>query len=81
MAQNRCVCCGSLNVERHHFKTRGSGGSDENFNILFLCRLHHVEIHKIGNNRFANKFPEVKKWLSKNNWIFDDLLKKWKRYE
>ena len=77
---SKCMACGKLEAEKHHFKTRGSGGGDEDYNILWLCRFHHTEIHKIGNNKFVEKYPPVSDWLVNNGWELDRFLKKWKRY-
>ena len=76
----RCLVCNKLDTDRHHFKTRGSGGTDDEWNILFVCRIHHIEIHKIGNNSFVEKYPEVKDWLLKSGWNFNEFKKKWVRY-
>lgn len=76
----RCIVCGNVQTERHHFRTRGAGGSDENFNILLLCREHHQEIHKIGSITFAKKYKAVETWLLKNGWIYETSRCKWTRY-
>ena len=47
------VCRGR--IDKHHVRTRGAGGKDEN-NIVPLCRLHHQEIHRIGRKTFAIKY-------------------------
>ena len=51
--------CSNRDVDSHHIKSRGSGGSDDVFNLLDLCRTHHTEIHQIGNYKFCKKYPEV----------------------
>lgn len=76
----RCLVCNSPEIDKHHFKTRGSGGTDDDWNILLLCRLHHTEIHKIGNNRFVEKYQAVRSWLLEMNWNFNEFKKKWVRY-
>jgi len=38
--------------DRHHIKTRGAGGSDDPENIIYLCRVHHAELHAIGTEKF-----------------------------
>jgi len=58
-----CVVCGKL-AEGHHIRTRGAGGSDDESNILWLCRRHHVEIHTIGKYTFAKKY-KIKKIAQK----------------
>lgn len=51
----KCKVCGRIG-ERHHIKSRGAGGGDEDKNILILCRNHHQEIHMIGKKTFAKKY-------------------------
>lgn len=74
-----CLICGSK-ADRHHVKTRKSGGSDEEHNLMPICRSHHVEVHKTGMRLFANKYFEVKVWLMDNGWEFNEVKKKWCRY-
>ena len=38
--------------DRHHIRTRGAGGSDDSANIIYLCRVHHTELHTIGTEKF-----------------------------
>lgn len=64
-----CMVCGNP-AERHHIKTRGSGGTDDDWNILALCRLCHIKIHQIGNYKFCEKYPKILRELKKKGWIF-----------
>lgn len=65
-----CMICGFPDPDRHHIKTRGSGGSDEDFNILNICRIHHIEIHNIGNYEFCKKHPIIMEILDEKGWKF-----------
>ena len=76
---DRCVICGKQNPDKHHWKSRKSGGSDDSYNIVLLCRQHHQEFHRIGATSFATKYIQVSNWLVSNNWKFNELLKKWRR--
>jgi 5-methylcytosine-specific restriction endonuclease McrA len=68
-----CLVCKKINPDRAHVKTRGSGGGDEEWNIMPLCREHHVEQHKIGIVTFAEKYKAVKAYLEKHGWtIIED---------
>ena len=49
-----CAVCGVLEVDPHHVKTRGSGGSD--LDAIPLCRHHHQEFHHIGVDTFQEKY-------------------------
>ena len=59
-----CLVCGRGPSDPHHLKTRGAGGDDSDDNLIALCRVHHVEIHKIGRDTFIQKY-NIK--LSKDN--------------
>lgn len=76
-----CVATGHLqeggNV-LHHVKHRGSGGGDDEWNMMPLTTAKHTEIH-MGMNRFVEKHPNVRKWLEDNDWYFCEFLKKWTR--
>jgi hypothetical protein len=72
-----CVVCGSWEFDRHHLKTKKSGGPDADFNLFNLCRIHHSEIHYIGRNNFAMKYERFKKKLEVKGWVFDTYLLKW----
>jgi hypothetical protein len=64
--------------EPHHFATRGSGGGDEVYNLTYLCRAHHTEIHQIGRQTFVEKYPVLKTFLLHHNWSICELTGKWK---
>ena len=70
-----CIICG-LDSERQHMKTRGSGGSDHDYNIMLVCREHHVECHKIGLKTFIDKH-NLKGYMQLKKWEFFDVLQKW----
>jgi 5-methylcytosine-specific restriction endonuclease McrA len=69
----KCLACGSANTERAHIKSRGSGGSDDAWNIMALCRKDHQEQHKIGIITFIEKYPEVKTYVEQNGWQIDNV--------
>lgn len=80
----KCLVCGSANVDVHHIKTRGSGGNDELYNLMPVCRIHHNEVHNIGLVSFSQKYLGVSTYLQDNGWdlvngkllhIQDDQLK------
>lgn len=75
--QGRCIVCSALNPDAHHVKSKKSGGDDVKSNLMPLCRLHHTEVHKIGLNRFSDKYAEVKGWLLNNNWELNQIAMKW----
>lgn len=77
--KDKCIICGKLNPDKHHWKTRKSGGTDEVHNLMSLCRFHHTEVHKIGASTFSEKYRIVKNWLLSHGWEYNELLKKWRR--
>ena len=41
-----CEICGKkTNTEKHHIKTKGSGGDDVSDNLIEVCRNCHIRIH------------------------------------
>lgn len=66
--EEHCIVCGVQGVDEHHIKTRGSGGKDEPWNVVYLCHPHHQELHYIGEIRFAEENYAFEKFLKDNNW-------------
>ena len=64
-----CCVTGQLNVDPHHTKSVGSGGSD--LSMVPLIHRLHQECHSIGQDTFQDKY----------NVNFDEirlrLLEKW----
>jgi 5-methylcytosine-specific restriction endonuclease McrA len=51
-----CFICGKIGqTEKHHIKSKGSGGNDTPENLIEICRICHTKIHsgnlKIGDNK------------------------------
>lgn len=64
-----CIICGDPS-ERCHIKSRGSGGGDEEWNIMHLCREHHIEQHKRGWLGFSSVYPVAREELQRKGWEF-----------
>lgn len=51
-------------AQRHHIITRGSGGKDDEVNIMYLCPDHHTmgpdAFHRIGRESFMARFPQFR---------------------
>ena len=60
-----CSACSYRSVDAHHVTSKGSGGDDTLNNLMPLCRVHHSEIHQIGNSRMCEKYGGVKSWFVK----------------
>lgn len=44
--KGKCEICGkSVQTEKHHKKTKGSGGDDTEENLIEVCRICHTKIH------------------------------------
>lgn len=67
--QAPCIVC-SRGSDPCHIRSRGSGGGDEEWNLIPLCREHHQVQHKIGWVRFCKKNPGVARVLDQNGWKF-----------
>lgn len=78
-SDKRCIVTGKVGVDLHHVKSRGSGGGNEVFNLMPISHELHVEVHKIGLAKFAEKYPEVTGWLKSNGWEYCDLRARWFR--
>lgn len=66
-----CVVCSKYGVDAHHVRSRGAGGPDAPWNVAPLCRLHHQRFHSLGLNRFTEKFPVFRLWLTGRGWTHD----------
>lgn len=48
LKDKKCICeiCGKKGqTEKHHIKTKGSGGNDTEDNLIEVCRICHTKIH------------------------------------
>lgn len=63
-----CLVCGRENADTHHIKTRGSGGTDDSWNLMPLCRLHHAHVHRMGCISFMKTYEQVRRFLDANGW-------------
>lgn len=53
------ACEGWKTEELHHILSRRSGGPDEEWNWLALCKACHLVFHSVGRASFAKRYP----WL------------------
>jgi len=66
---DRCLVCRDLPTDQCHITSRGAGGSDEDWNLMPLCRRHHIEQHTIGIVSFVTKHESVYKYVTDRNWL------------
>lgn len=64
----RCIVCGHTPADRAHIKSKGSGGSWGDANIVPLCRAHHIQQHWKGWPEFVDLYPDLKEHLEKMGW-------------
>lgn len=64
----RCVICQSPGCDLDHIKTRGSGGTDEDWNLWALCRNCHQARHRMGIGTFVSKYPQAERYLFVRGW-------------
>ena len=57
--------------DAHHIRTKMSGGPDEPWNILPLCRFHHNLWHQMGRARLFEKLPDLLGVLVYMGWVWD----------
>lgn len=67
--EGMCQACGKFgNLDMCHVKSRGSGGDNDQDNILFMDRSCHKSQHQLGWVRFSERHPLVKKALFARGW-------------
>lgn len=66
---NQCIICGRR-ADKCHIKSRGSGGGDAWWNILWMCRTLHVKQHKMGWRTMSRKYPIIAEALRERGWSF-----------
>ena len=82
MKRRQCEACGSIGqTDGAHIKSKGSGGSDDDGNIIDLCRRCHSLQHFLGWDRFIRERERVEKALAKKGFeIVDEFgIKKLRR--
>lgn len=67
-----CVVCGKKQTDPCHVRSRGAGGSDAEFNVIPLCRIHHSEQHMMGFKVFCFTYPKVWEALKSKGWLWFD---------
>jgi hypothetical protein len=69
-----CACKRRGPVDAAHIKSRGAGGPNEGFNLIFLDRICHQNQHRWGWKKFLEKFPQLKKDLTERGWEIEIVL-------
>lgn len=70
-----CCICGRepphYQIDPSHIKTVGSGGHDDEWNVVPMCRQHHTEWHMLGPNKFTQMYPTMNKLLKRLGWSWN----------
>ncbi len=72
-----CFICGQPGSDKAHIISRGAGGSDEDYNIILLCRTHHSNQHYIGWKQFSIMFPCIESELIKRGFKRCEIKGSW----
>lgn len=62
-----CLLC-TRQADPAHIRSRGAGGPDEPWNLIPLCRSHHMLQHAMGWYRFKEASYSIATWLEDNGW-------------
>lgn len=63
-----CLVCGRIPTDRAHVKTKKSGGTMNEWNLMPLCRSCHQTQHRIGIRTFVKAYPSVQAFLTALGW-------------
>lgn len=66
-----CVVCGGRPSDPSHVRSKGSGGPDEDWNVIPHCRSCHMVWHRVGPWVFCQKHPRFKSHLETLGWYWD----------
>lgn len=69
-----CIICSKVPSDPCHLITYASSRKDEEFNIIPLCRIHHVESHKIGLLTFILKHDKVRIYIEAKGWVIENVF-------
>ncbi len=63
-----CSVCFRVPSDPCHIRSKGAGGHDLPFNLIPMCREHHVEQHKVGWDTMRRRYFTVDLFLKENGW-------------
>jgi len=59
-AHPQCEVCQAPSTDLHHIITRKTGGPDEYWNYLALCKIDHQVFHMMGRYSFTVRYPQFR---------------------
>jgi hypothetical protein len=66
-----CFVCRYRPTDPCHIISRGSGGPDEPYNVISLCRKHHQLHHSLGWFKMCEEHPFLKQEIYQRGFRFD----------
>lgn len=73
----KCFLCSSNAQHRHHIKSKGSGGPDDDWNMMELCAHCHSHIHFIGLSEMVRRRPILREEIIRRGFEYCELRGKW----
>lgn len=73
-----CVLCGDPSSTAAHIQSKGAGGTDEEWNLLALCFLHHRQQHDKSWKWMVETYPELNRILYDKNWHVVEEFGRWR---
>lgn len=74
MKGKSCVVCGSMPVDACHVRSKGAGGTDQEINLIPMCRKHHRMQHDMGWPRFWSAYESASEYLRAKGWELTDSV-------
>jgi hypothetical protein len=70
-----CTACGKYGiVDKCHIKSKGSGGTTEDHNMVLMDREHHNEQHRAGWAKMLDKYPLLLAELGRKGWELQTIF-------
>lgn len=77
--KSECVCCKKFGpVDSCHIKSRGSGGPNEGFNLLSMCRSCHRLQHTVSWSGLLKRYPHMTQTLKSRGWSIEIVMGRFK---
>lgn len=67
-----CAACGKIGADPAHIRTYAASRTDAEWNIIPLCRRHHIMQGQYGWRRMCEMYPIVDIALRERGWGFDE---------
>jgi hypothetical protein len=70
--ESGCVACGKAETDKAHIRSKGAGGTMDDWNIVRLCRFHHQIQHAYGWAKFLDANPDARSALEQKGWKIEE---------